>query len=78
MTNKEMIFDILNDHSCLTAQEIKGFINRKYNTIISNQSISAAIRPAVSAGLAEKGVSPTNNKTVYWLTSSGKEVWNNG
>lgn len=67
MTNKEMIIDILNDHPCLTSQEIKGFINRKYNITISNQSISAALRPVVAAGQATKGISPTNGKAVYWL-----------
>ena len=75
MTNKEMIIDILKDHSCLTAQEIKGFVNRKYNVIISNQSISGALRPVIAAGHAEKGISPYNNKSVYWLTSFGKEVF---
>lgn len=75
MTNKEMIIDILKDHSCLTAQEIKGFINRKYNIIISNQSISGVLRPVIAAGHVEKGISPYNNKSVYWLTSFGKEVF---
>lgn len=75
MTNKEMIIDILKDHSCLTAQEIKGFINRKYNIIISNQSISGTLRPVIAVGHVEKGISPYNNKSVYWLTSFGKEVF---
>lgn len=73
MTNKEMIISILKEHSCLTTQELKGFINRKYGVIISNQSISAALRPVVAAGLATKGISPTNHKAVYWLTKAGEK-----
>lgn len=72
MTNKEMIVEVLMEHSCLTTQEIKGFVNRKHNVIISNQSIAGTMKPIVAAGLAEKGISPANNKTVYWLTKAGE------
>lgn len=72
MTNQEMIVSVLQDHSCLTAQEIKGFVNRKFDTIISPQAIAGCLRPLVAAGVTTKGISPTNNKTVYWITDYGK------
>lgn len=69
MTNKELVVNVLKEHSCLTAQEIKGFVLRSTGTSISPQAIAGIMRPMIAAGQAEKGISPHNNKTVYWLTN---------
>ena len=78
MTDKELVINTLKEHSCLTAQEIKGFIYRKTGDLISPQKIAGIARPFIAAGLIERGTSPVNNKTVYWLTPTGKAKWNEG
>ena len=71
MTNKEMIVKVLNEHSCLNSNEIKGFIHRWYNIDLTPQSISGTLRPLVSRGLV--GKSNAAGKTVYWLSDFGKK-----
>ena len=75
MTNKELIINVLKEHSCLTANEIKGFILRQEGPNLSPQSIAGIMRPIIAAGHATKGVSPSNNKTVYWLTRQGEAYY---
>ena len=72
MNNKEYVLNVLRDHSCLTANEIKGFILRQEGPNLSPQSIAGIMRPIIAAGHATKGTSPSNNKTVYWLTRQGE------
>lgn len=72
MTNKEMIIDVLNDHSCQNGFQIKGAVYRKFGVSISPQAAAGVMRPLVAAGYA--GKSPAaDGKMVYWLTDLGKE-----
>jgi len=71
MANKDMIVKVLDEHPCLNSFEIKGFIYRKYNEVVTPQSISGTLRPLVSAGYV--GKSGAAGKMVYWLTDFGKE-----
>lgn len=70
---KEMAVKILKAHSCLTATELKGFIYRTFGENLSPNSISGNLRALVSAGWVGKSPSPTNGKTVYWLTDFGED-----
>ena len=70
---KTMTVSILKSHSCLTANELKGFIYRTFGENLTPSSISGSMRPLLSAGYIGKGVSPNNGKTVYWLTDYGKD-----
>lgn len=72
MTNKEMVIDILKTYSCLTSFQIKGQIYRKFGELLSPSSISGIMRPLISAGYAANS-KDDHGKTVYWLTSIGKE-----
>lgn len=72
MTKKEAIVNVLNEHSCLTCIEIKGFVKRKYDMDITPQSVGGTLRPLVSAGMVGKSTN-VSNKMVYWLTDYGKE-----
>ena len=73
MTDKELVINVLKEHSCLTANEIRGFIFRTTGDLISPQKIASILRPLIAAAYATKGINPSNNKTVYWLTQLGKE-----
>ena len=70
---KNMAVEILKAHSCLTANELKGFIFRTFGENLSPNSISGNMRALVSAGWVGKSQSPNNGKTVYWLTEYGEE-----
>lgn len=65
-TTVEMIRAILTKHSCLTANEIRGFIYRQYNEHITNSAIAGTIRPLVSKGIVSKSANE-HGHTVYWL-----------
>lgn len=67
MTNKDVIIKVLNEHSCLTAMEMRQFAKRLYNYDITPQAVAGAMRPLIAAGLAASGNRPSNGKTVYWL-----------
>lgn len=67
MTNKDVIIKVLNEHSCLTAMEMRQFAKRLYNYDITPQAVAGAMRPLIAAGLAASGNRPDNGKTVYWL-----------
>lgn len=69
---KEMIMEVLNKYGCSNAFQIKGLIYRTYGEIISESSIYGQMRSLISKGLASKGYDG-NHKTVYWLSSFGKE-----
>ena len=73
MTKKEMVINVLREHSCLNGFEIKGFVYRMYGATISPQAAAGVMRPLVEAGYAGKSPSPVNGKMVYWLTDYGKE-----
>lgn len=71
MTKKDMIVEVLKQHSCLNSFEIKGFIHRMYNEDTTPQSVSGSLRPLVSQGYVGKSSSPSG-KMVYWLTDAGR------
>lgn len=75
MDKKKMIMEVLNKYGCSNTFQIKGLIYRIYGEIISESSISGQMRPLVSKGLVSKGYDG-NHKTVYWLSSFGKENMN--
>lgn len=75
MDKKKMIMEVLNKYGCSNTFQIKGLIYRTYGEIISESSISGQIRSLVSKGFVAKGYD-ANRKTVYWLTSFGKETVN--
>ena len=64
MTNKDVIIKVLNEHSCLTAMEVRQFAKRLYNYDITPQAVAGAMRPLIAAGLAASDVRPDNGKTV--------------
>ena len=70
MTQNEMVIDILNTHSCLTAKEIANFVWRKFNETITPQFAASVVRKLYNQGLAAKGMNE-NHTTVYWLTGTG-------
>lgn len=70
MTKTEMIVSVLHEHPCLSGNEIKGFVYRKYGELISAQSASGTLRPLVSQG--KVGKSNLTGKMVYWLTDFGE------
>ena len=72
MTKRDMIIDVLNDHSCQTGFQIMGAIFRKYNEKVSPPSIAGSIRPMIEAGYMAKSPN-SNGKMVYWLTDLGRE-----
>lgn len=67
MTNKELVMAILKEHSCLTANEVRQFAIKYFNTPITPQAVSGIMRPLIAAGLAASDKHPSNGKTVYWL-----------
>ena len=73
MTNKEMVIGVLKDHDCLTGFQIKGFVYRKYNAVITPQTATGVLRPLIAEGLATRSPGP-DGKMVYWLTDYGKET----
>lgn len=73
MTNREMIVEVLKQHSCLTGSEIKNFVYRKFGVNISPQTAAGVMRPLIAAGMAAKSQHPSSNKMVYWLTDYGEE-----
>lgn len=75
MDKKKMILEVLNKYGCSNTFQIKGLIYRTYNEIISERSISGQIRTLVAKGLVAKGCD-ADRKTVYWLSSYGKEYVN--
>ena len=72
MTKLEMIESVLQDHSCLTANEIAGYIYRQYGEHISPSSVSGSIRTLYSQGKADRGKGVKGN-TVYWLADKSNE-----
>jgi arginine repressor len=73
MTKLEMIQEVLRDHSCLTANEIAGYIYRRYGEHISPASVSGSIRTLYAKGEADRGRGVKGN-TIYWLTNNN-EKW---
>lgn len=67
MTNKELVMAILKEHSCLTANEVRQFAIKYFNTPITPQAVSGIMRPLIAAGIAASDKHPSNGKTVYWL-----------
>lgn len=67
MTNKELVIAILKEHSCLTANEVRQFAIKYFNTSITPQAVSGIMRPLIAAGIAASDKHPSNGKTVYWL-----------
>lgn len=66
MTNWEMIRTILETHSCLTALQIVGFVNRQFGIILSPQAVAGALRSKISDGLVVRDKN-FDYKTIYWL-----------
>ena len=66
MDKKEMILNILKEHSCLTGREISVFIFNKYQDSITPASITGTLRSLYSQGYVGKSFN-SNGKTVYWL-----------
>lgn len=67
MTNKELVIAILKEHSCLTANEVRQFAIKYFNTSITPQAVSGIMRPLIAASIAASDKHPSNGKTVYWL-----------
>ena len=67
MTNKDAVIEVLSNHSCLTAMEVRQFAKRMCDYDITPQAVAGAMRPLIAAGLAASGSRPDNGKTVYWL-----------
>lgn len=67
MTNKELVIAVLKEHSCLTANEVRQFAIKYFNTPITPQAVSGIMRPLIAAGIAASDKHPSNGKTVYWL-----------
>lgn len=67
MTNKELVIAVLKEHSCLTANEVRQFAIKYFNTPITPQVVSGIMRPLIAAGIAASDKHPSNGKTVYWL-----------
>lgn len=67
MTNKALVMAILKEHSCLTANEVRQFAIKYFNTPITPQAVSGIMRPLIAAGIAASDKHPSNGKTVYWL-----------
>ena len=65
MTKKDMILEEHGEHPCQNANEIKGFIYRKFNELYSAQSISGVLRSSYAQG--KIGKSNATGKTVYWI-----------
>ena len=72
MSNREMMVDILANYGCMSAAQLKNFIQRKYNVSLTPGAIAGALRPLVGQGLAANS-KDGNNKTIYWITDYGKE-----
>ena len=61
-----MVMKVLETTGCLTANEIKGFIYRRFGENISANSAAAAMRALLKQGKA--GVSQNEKgQKVYWL-----------
>lgn len=67
MTNKELVIAVLKEHSCLTANEVRQFAIKHFNTPITPQAVSGVMQPLIAAGIAASDKHPSNGKTVYWL-----------
>ena len=67
MTNKEEVVEVLSNHSCLTAMEVRQFAKRLCDYDITPQAVAGAMRPLIAAGLATSSIRPDSGKTVYWL-----------
>lgn len=66
MEKSEMVLEVLKTTGCLTANEIKGFVYRRFGENISANSAAAAVRSLLKQGKA--GVSQNEKgQRVYWL-----------
>lgn len=63
---REVITEILKEHSCLTAKEIANFAIRKYNTRMSLAQVTGALRPMRDKSQVATSVDAAG-ATVYWL-----------
>jgi hypothetical protein len=69
MEKSEMVLEVLKTTGCLTANEIKGFVYRKFGESISPNSAAAAVRSLIKVGKA--GVSQNEKgQKVYWLVKN--------
>ena len=69
---EETIFKILNDYSCMCAQEIQAFGRRLYKEDMSVGSISGHLRHMADISLAAYSTDE-HGKKVYWLLEEGKK-----
>ena len=67
MTNKDVVINVLNEHPCLTAMEVRQFAKRLCDYDITPQAVAGAMKPLIAAGLAASDKHPSNGKTVYWI-----------
>ena len=67
MTNKDVVLQVLNEHPCLTAMEVRQFAKRLCDYDITPQAVAGAMKPLIAAGLAASDKHPSNGKTVYWI-----------
>ena len=67
MTNKDVVIEVLNEHPCLTAMEVRQFAKRLFDYDITPQAVAGAMKPLIAAGLAASDKHPSNGKTVYWI-----------
>ena len=69
---EETIYKILNDYSCMCAQQIQAFGRRLYKEEMSVGSISGHLRHMADCGFAAYSTDE-HGKKVYWLTEEGKK-----
>ena len=67
MTNKDVVIKVLNEHTCLTAMEVRQFAKRLCDYDITPQAVAGVMKPLIAAGLAASDKHPSNGKTVYWI-----------
>ena len=67
MTNRDVVIKVLNEHSCLTAMEVRQFAKRLCDYDITPQAVAGTMKPLIAAGLAASDKHPSNGKTVYWI-----------
>lgn len=64
MTKKEIVLQMLDRYSCVTANQLSGFIKRTTGEDMSPASVGGQLRSLVNQG--KVGKSNLTGKTVYW------------
>ena len=73
MTNKEIVFNVMKNHPCVTASQISTYALQSLGQKISPRAAANTLKYYVDRGMASK--SPDEKgKMKYWLTNSGKEA----